>query len=81
MSATRILWGQIACVLTVVLITMWAATQWTAWRLGYQPQLGQAHMVRPVFRVDHARTLQQTPYRDIMAEATHLSKFLLVAEL
>jgi type IV secretion system protein VirD4 len=40
MSATRILWGQIACVLTVVLITMWAATQWTAWRLGYQPQLG-----------------------------------------
>jgi type IV secretion system protein VirD4 len=41
MSATRILWGQITCVLTVVLITMWAATQWTAWRLGYQPQLGQ----------------------------------------
>jgi type IV secretion system protein VirD4 len=40
MSATRILWGQIASVLTVVLITMWAATQWTAWRLGYQPQLG-----------------------------------------
>ena len=41
MSATRILWGQIAIVLSVVLITMWAATQWTAWRLGYQPQLGQ----------------------------------------
>lgn len=40
MSATRILWGQIACVSTVVLITMWAATQWTAWRLGYQPELG-----------------------------------------
>jgi type IV secretion system protein VirD4 len=40
MSGTRILWGQIVCVLTVVLITMWAATQWTAWRLGYQPQLG-----------------------------------------
>jgi type IV secretion system protein VirD4 len=20
---------------------MWTATQWTAWRLGYQPQLGQ----------------------------------------
>src|SRR3954468_13194895 len=41
MSATRIFWGQIACVLTVVLITMWAATQWRAWRLGYQSQLGQ----------------------------------------
>jgi type IV secretion system protein VirD4 len=40
MSATRILWGQIAVVLTIVLITTWAATQWTAWRLGYQPQLG-----------------------------------------
>lgn len=40
MSATRILWGQIACVLTIVLITTWAATQWVAWRLGYQPQLG-----------------------------------------
>src|SRR4051812_36839025 len=41
MSATRILWGQITVVLTVVLITMWAATQWTAWRLGFQLQLGQ----------------------------------------
>src|SRR6476660_1669535 len=40
MSASRILWGQIACVLTIVLITTWAATQWTAWRLGYQLQLG-----------------------------------------
>jgi type IV secretion system protein VirD4 len=35
-SATR----QISVVLTIVLITTWAATQWTAWRLGYQPQLG-----------------------------------------
>jgi hypothetical protein len=26
-------------------------------------------------------TLQQTPYRDIMAAATHLSEFELVAEL
>jgi type IV secretion system protein VirD4 len=41
MSATKILWGQIVVVFAIVLITMWAATQWTAWRLGYQPQLGQ----------------------------------------
>ena len=41
MSATRILWGQVALVLTIVLITMWAATQWTAWRLGFQLQLGK----------------------------------------
>src|SRR5712691_3990473 len=40
-SATKILWGQIAIVVLVVLGTTWAATQWTAWRLGLQPQLGQ----------------------------------------
>ena len=41
MSATKILWGQIAVVFAIVLVTMWAATQWMAWRLGYQPQLGR----------------------------------------
>jgi type IV secretion system protein VirD4 len=41
MSATRILWGQILVVLAIVLVTTWAATQWVAWNLGYQPQLGQ----------------------------------------
>ncbi len=41
MSATKILWGQIAIVVLIVLGTTWAATQWTAWRLGFQPQLGQ----------------------------------------
>ena len=41
MSATKILWGQIIVIFLVVLITMWAATQWVAWKLGYQPQLGQ----------------------------------------
>jgi type IV secretion system protein VirD4 len=40
MSATKILWGQIVVVFAIVLATMWAATQWVAWRLGYQPQLG-----------------------------------------
>jgi type IV secretion system protein VirD4 len=41
MSATKILWGQIVIVFAIVLATMWAATQWVAWKLGYQPQLGQ----------------------------------------
>jgi type IV secretion system protein VirD4 len=40
MSATKILWGQILVVFAIVVATTWAATQWTAWRLGYQPQLG-----------------------------------------
>jgi type IV secretion system protein VirD4 len=40
MSATKILWGQVTLVFAIVLVTLWGATQWTAWRLGYQPQLG-----------------------------------------
>ena len=42
MSATRILWGQILVVITIVLATTWGATQWTAWRLAFQPELGPA---------------------------------------
>jgi type IV secretion system protein VirD4 len=41
-TATKILWGQMSIVFAVVLATMWLATQWTAWRLGFQPQLGPA---------------------------------------
>ncbi len=40
MRGGRILWGQIIVVFTIVLVTTWMATQWTAWRLGFQPQLG-----------------------------------------
>ncbi|MGV0818928.1 conjugal transfer protein TraG [Martelella sp. AMO21009] len=40
MSGTKILWGQILVVFTIVLTTTWAATEWTAWRLGFQAQLG-----------------------------------------
>ena len=39
-SATRILWGQILIVSIVALLFVWAATQWVAFRLGFQPQLG-----------------------------------------
>ena len=41
MSVTKILWGQIIVVFAIVLVTLWTATQWVAWKLGYQPQLGQ----------------------------------------
>jgi len=40
LPATKILWGQILAVVVIVLATTWGATQWTAWQLGYQPQLG-----------------------------------------
>jgi type IV secretion system protein VirD4 len=40
LSATKILWGQIIVVCLIVLATTWSATQWTAWQLGFQPQLG-----------------------------------------
>ncbi|WMS43174.1 conjugal transfer protein TraG [Acuticoccus sp. MNP-M23] len=40
MSGTKVLWGQILIVFTIVLTTTWAATEWTAWRLGFQAQLG-----------------------------------------
>jgi type IV secretion system protein VirD4 len=45
MPATKILWGQILVVFVIVLATIWAATQWTAWRLSYQPQLGDPWFV------------------------------------
>lgn len=40
MSGTKILWGQILAVGLLALAGVWLATEWTAWRLGFQPQLG-----------------------------------------
>jgi type IV secretion system protein VirD4 len=48
MSATKILWGQVITVFGIVLLTIWTATEWTAWRLGFQPELG-----RPWFELLH----------------------------
>ena len=39
--ATTVLWGQILIIGLVALLFVWAATQWTAWRLGFQPELGE----------------------------------------
>jgi type IV secretion system protein VirD4 len=41
-TGARILWGQVAAILTIVCVMVWAATEWAAWRLGFQPQLGPA---------------------------------------
>ena len=40
MSATKILWGQLLAVCGTVLLFVWAATEWTAYRLAFQPELG-----------------------------------------
>ena len=41
MPATRILWGQVLAVGLVVFLAVWTSTEWTAWRLAFQPQLGR----------------------------------------
>ena len=40
MNATKILWGQIIAVSLVVLLFIWSATEFVAWRLAFQPELG-----------------------------------------
>jgi type IV secretion system protein VirD4 len=41
MNATKILWGQVLLVSAVVLSFIWGATEWVAWRLAFQTQLGR----------------------------------------
>lgn len=40
MNPTKILWLQVFVVCSTTLGFVWAATQWTAWQLAFQPQLG-----------------------------------------
>jgi type IV secretion system protein VirD4 len=40
MSGTKILWIQILVVFCLALLGVWSATEWTAWRLGFQRELG-----------------------------------------
>ncbi|HWJ75894.1 MAG TPA: conjugal transfer protein TraG [Kaistia sp.] len=40
MTGTKILWGQILTVFLIVLATTWGATEYVAWKLGFQGQLG-----------------------------------------
>jgi type IV secretion system protein VirD4 len=42
MTPTKLLIGQILVVFAIVIAGVWAATQWCAAMLGYQPQLGEA---------------------------------------
>jgi type IV secretion system protein VirD4 len=40
MNATKILWGQILIVSAIAVAAIWGATQWAAWNLAFQPELG-----------------------------------------
>ena len=40
MTGSKILWGQMLTAVLAVGAMLWAATEWTAWRLGFQPALG-----------------------------------------
>lgn len=45
MSGTKILWGQIVLVLSLIVLSWWVATEWTAWELAFQPELGRPWFV------------------------------------
>ena len=40
MTPTKLLIGQIAVVFAIVIASVWFATEWAAWRLAWQPELG-----------------------------------------
>jgi type IV secretion system protein VirD4 len=40
MTGTKVLWGQVFAVFLILLFAVWTATEWTAWRLAWQSQLG-----------------------------------------
>ncbi len=53
MTPTKLLVGQILVVFAIVIFGVWAATQWAASMLGYQPQLGAPWTIlfgTPVYR-------------------------------
>ncbi|MEW9855623.1 conjugal transfer protein TraG [Novosphingobium sp. M1R2S20] len=53
MTPTKLLIGQILVVFAVVLLGVWAATQWAAAMLAYQPQLGAPWFLlggKPIYR-------------------------------
>ena len=45
MKGTKIFWGQVLLVGGVVLAFIWTATEWTAWRLAFQPEFGGAFVM------------------------------------
>ena len=45
MSGTKVLWGQVLIVLSIIVAAVWVATEWTAWKLDWQAQLGPPWLI------------------------------------
>lgn len=60
MTPTKLLIGQILVVFAIIIAGVWFSTQWTAWSLGYQAQLGAPWAV--VFGVPVYRPWQLFPW-------------------
>ena len=53
MTPTKLLFGQILIVFAIVILGVWASTQWAAAMLGYQPELGAPWLTigsQPIYR-------------------------------
>jgi type IV secretion system protein VirD4 len=53
MTPTKLLIGQILIVFAIIILGVWAATQWAASMLAYQPELGSPWQILggvPVYR-------------------------------
>jgi type IV secretion system protein VirD4 len=53
MTPTKLLIGQIIIVFSIVIAGIWCATQWAAWKLAGQPELGRPWFIIanwPVYR-------------------------------
>ena len=51
MTPTKLLIGQILVVLAIVMLGVWASTQWAAAMLGHQPELGAPWLMLGSLRV------------------------------
>jgi hypothetical protein len=64
MNATEILWGQVLLVAAAVLGFVWAATEWTAWKLVFRRSSATMASAAPVHRnVGSSRSRTQSPIR------------------
>jgi type IV secretory pathway TraG/TraD family ATPase VirD4 len=79
MSAVKILWGQVLLVSALVLAFIWAATEWTAWKLGFQSKIGRAWLETPWLAcLSAARLLlwwfaYDVYARDVFVEGAHMA--------